>query len=217
MITRCKKVHFCTYISTLYEGDEMGAKNVTAARKKRKRELVYIMGGKCALCGYDKCIAALEFHHIDKGRKERQLSSGNCYSWEEDIEEVKKCVLVCSNCHREIEAFDLIVETSFDEEKCKEITEQKKQEKSTNKCKQCGKEIDVHAFYCSECWRLLSRKTKRPSREELKNLIRCNSFTAIARMFDVSDNAIKKWCKSYGLPHKVSDIKLISDENWELI
>ena len=71
----------------------MGAKSVTEARQKRKRELVYIMGGKCVLCGYDKCIAALEFHHVDKSTKERQLSSGNCHSWEEDVEEVKKCAI----------------------------------------------------------------------------------------------------------------------------
>lgn len=195
----------------------MSAKNVTAARQKRKRELVYVMGGKCVLCGYDKCIAALDFHHINKSEKERQLSSGSCYSWEEDIEEVKKCALVCSNCHREIEAFNLTVNSSFDEERYREITEQKNQEKIHNKCRKCGKEIGPKAFYCSACWYLLSRKTKRPSREELKNLIRHNAFTIIANMFDVSDNSIKSWCKSYNLPHKVSDIKLISDDDWELV
>ena len=104
----------------------MSAKNVTAARQKRKQELVYIMGDKCILCGYDKCIAALEFHHIDKSQKERQLSSGNCHSWEDDVKEVKKCALVCSNCHKEIEAFGLTVESSFNEDKCKEITAKKR-------------------------------------------------------------------------------------------
>lgn len=195
----------------------MGAKNVTAARQKRKQELVYIMGGKCALCGYNKCIAALEFHHIDKEQKERGLSSGTCHSWEEDVEEVKKCILVCSNCHREIEAFGLNVKTSFDEEKCKEITLQKTQEKKINFCKRCGKEIYPKAFYCSECWHYFTRKAKRPSRDELKNLIRCNSFSSLANMFDVSDNAIRKWCKSYKLPSKANDIKTISDEDWEFI
>lgn len=217
MITRCKKVHFCAYTSTLREGDEMGAKNVTAARQKRKQELVYVMGGKCVLCGYDRCIAALEFHHIDKSQKERQLSSGNCYSWDEDIEEVKKCALVCSNCHREIEAFNLTVSSSFDEARCKEITEKKNQEKTINQCRNCGKEIDRQAYYCSECWYVLSRKTQRPYREELKHLIRDNSFTSIAQTFNVSDNTIRKWCKSYNLPHKTTDIKLISHEDWQLI
>lgn len=197
------------------EGDEMGAKNVTAARQKRKQELVYIMGGKCVLCGYDKCIAALEFHHIDKSQKERQLSSGSCHSWEEDVQEAKKCALVCSNCHKEIEYFKLNVETTFDEEKYKEITAQK--ETTINHCKKCGVEINRQSYYCTECWRVLSRKVERPSREELKQLIRNNTFTDLSIMFDVSDNAIKKWCKKYQLPHKVSDIKLISDEDWELI
>ena len=195
----------------------MGAKNVTAARQKRKQELVYIMGGKCVLCGYDKCIAALEFHHIDKNQKERQLSSGNCHSWEEDVKEVKKCALVCSNCHKEIEFFKLNIETTFDEEKYKEITAQKEKEKVINRCKKCGVEIDRQAHYCVECWCILSRKAERPPREELKQLIRNNTFADLSRMFDVSDNSIKKWCKKYQLPHKVTDIKLISDEDWELI
>lgn len=82
---------------------------------------------------------------------------------------------------------------------------------------QCGVEIDRKAHYCTECWYIISRKTKRPSREELKDLIRNNSLISIARMFDVSDSSIQKWCKSYQLPHKVSEIKLISDEDWELI
>ena len=210
-----QKSSFLYFHFRFNEGDEMGAKNVTAARQKRKQELVYIMGGKCSLCGYDKCIAALEFHHIDKKQKERQLSSGNCHSWEEDIQEVKKCALVCSNCHKEIEFFKLNVETTFDEEKYNEITAQK--ENAINHCKKCGIEIDRKAYYCVECWRILSRKVERPSREELKQLIRNNTFADLSRIFDVSDNSIKKWCQQYQLPHKVSDIKLISDEDWELI
>lgn len=199
------------------EGDEMGAKNVTAARQKRKQELVYIMGGKCVLCGYDKCIAALEFHHIDKSQKERQLSSGNCHSWEEDVQEVKKCALVCSNCHKEIEFFKLNVETTFDEEKYKEITAQKEKENAINCCKKCGVEIDRQALFCRSCWSLLNRKVERPTREELKQLIRQNSISFVAKMFNISDNALRKWCKDYKLPHRKKDIALISDEEWASI
>lgn len=116
-----QKSSFLYFISTSYEGDEMGTKSVTT-RQKRKQELVYIMGGKCVLCGYNRCVAALEFHHIDKSTKTRELSTGANHSWESDVEEVKKCALVCSNCHKEIEAFGLTVETTFDEEKYKEVT-----------------------------------------------------------------------------------------------
>ena len=125
--------------------------------------------------------------------------------------------MVCSNCHKEIEAFRLKVETTFDEEKYQEINSQKEQENKINRCKKCGTEIDKQAHYCVECWRILSRKTERPSREELKHLIRNNTFADLSRMFSVADNSIKKWCKKYKLPHKASDIKLISDEDWELI
>ena len=48
-------------------------------------------------------------------------------------------------------------------------------------------------------------------------MIRIMSFTAIGRKYNVSDNAIRKWCDSYELPRKVSDIKAINDEDWSKI
>lgn len=193
----------------------MGTESVTKARQKRKRELVYIMGGKCVLCGYNKCIAALEFHHIDKSTKTRQLSSGSCYSWEEDVEEVKKCALVCSNCHKEIEAFDLTVESTFDEKRCQEINDLHEKEKYL--CRNCGKELDGGLIYCSDCRSIMNRKVDRPPKEELKNLIRNNSFASVGKKFGVIDKTISRWCKDYNLPHRIKDIKLISDEDWELV
>ena len=52
------------------------------------------------------------------------------------------------------------------------------------------------------------------TREELKNLIRTMPFTKIGEKFNVSDNAIRKWCDKYNLPRKSSDIKKYSDEEW---
>ena len=57
-------------------------------------------GGKCIRCGYDKCIKALEFHHIDPTKKDFTISNGN-FKLKEAIEESKKCILICSNCHKE--------------------------------------------------------------------------------------------------------------------
>lgn len=193
----------------------MGAKSVTLARQKRKKELVEIMGGKCILCGYDKCIAALEFHHINKNEKKYQISSGSCHSWEEDIEEVKKCALVCSNCHKEIEAFNLESYCSFDEEKFKEIDKQK--QSTEYKCQRCGQDVEKDAKFCKTCWSFLNRKIERPSREELKKLIRNNTFTNIANMFKVSDNTIRKWCDNYKLPRLAKDISKYTDAEWELL
>ena len=61
-------------------------------------------------------------------------------------------------------------------------------------------------------------QTEKPiTREELKLLIRTKPFTQIATMFQVSDTAIRKWCDFYNLPRRATDIKKITDEEWELI
>jgi predicted HNH restriction endonuclease len=78
---------------------------VTKRRKKLKTMAVELKGGKCQICGYNRCISALDFHHIDGKSKEFDLSTkGLTRSWEKIKKEIKKCVLVCSNCHREIHA-----------------------------------------------------------------------------------------------------------------
>jgi hypothetical protein len=72
--------------------------------KERQREFMNSLKTKgCSMCGYNKCYGALEFHHIDGSNKE-----GNINSMARDrdktkaMAEVKKCILVCANCHREI-------------------------------------------------------------------------------------------------------------------
>lgn len=65
-------------------------------------ELIEYAGGKCMVCGYNKCIRALEFHHIDPLQKEFTISRVS-NSFERMKAEVDKCILVCSNHHREIE------------------------------------------------------------------------------------------------------------------
>ena len=58
-------------------------------------------GGKCEHCGYDKCTGALEFHHLDPAKKDFTISDAN-FRLNEAIEESKKCILLCANCHREL-------------------------------------------------------------------------------------------------------------------
>lgn len=69
-------------------------------KKRKKIELVNYKGGKCEKCGYNKCFEALEFHHKDPKQKDFNISS-NSYSFKKMKEEVDKCNLLCSNCHRE--------------------------------------------------------------------------------------------------------------------
>ncbi len=76
---------------------------VAKRRKKLKEMAVEFKGGKCELCGYDRCVDALDFHHIDAKKKEFGLAkNGLTRAWSRVLKEVQKCVLICSNCHREI-------------------------------------------------------------------------------------------------------------------
>lgn len=78
---------------------------VTKRRKKLKIMSVEYKGGKCEKCGYNKCTDALDFHHVDPTQKDFGLSMrGMTRSWEKIKQELDKCILVCSNCHREIHA-----------------------------------------------------------------------------------------------------------------
>lgn len=67
-----------------------------------KLQAIKLLGDKCCICGYNKCIDALEFHHENPNEKEFKLGSGNTMSWKDYKNEALKCILVCSNCHKEI-------------------------------------------------------------------------------------------------------------------
>lgn len=88
--------------------------------------------------------------------------------------------------------------------------------KKHKKCKICSKDISSNSIYCLECYNEL-RSSHIASKDELKLLIRNYSFVEIGKQFGVSDNAIRKWCKKYSLPHKKSIIKTISNEDWDKI
>lgn len=95
------------------------------------------------------------------------------------------------------------------------------------------KSILAHKFYCIDCGKQISKGSLRCnscegkhrkqenilpiSREQLKKLIRQDSFVSIGQKFGVSDNAIKKWCIKYNLPSKKKDIKQYSDIEWSKI
>jgi hypothetical protein len=68
-----------------------------------KEILVEEAGGCCQLCGYTRCLGALEFHHVDPELKEFGVARRGAHSLERLRVEVRKCILVCSNCHAEVE------------------------------------------------------------------------------------------------------------------
>jgi transposase len=78
---------------------------VVRRRRRVKQILVEEAGGCCQLCGYDRSLAALEFHHLDPRKKQFGVASGGvARSLARVRAEVRKCILLCSNCHAEVEA-----------------------------------------------------------------------------------------------------------------
>jgi hypothetical protein len=71
-------------------------------RRAIKGQMVESMGGKCVCCGYDRCDGALAFHHLNEEEKEIEFGAISTYMapWKRITKELRKCVLLCHNCHR---------------------------------------------------------------------------------------------------------------------
>lgn len=204
----------------------MSSQATSNFRRNRKANLIKVCGGKCNLCGYDKTNGALEFHHINPEEKSYGLSStGTCHQLETDLQEVKKCILVCSNCHREIHEglhnnINLLDKRIYLDEVAEQLIKDRDNSYKATKCycKSCGKEISKTSTYCEDCIGITRRVVKdRPTRDELKKLIRTKPFTQIGTIYGVTDNAIRKWCDALNLPRKSTEIKKYTDEEWASI
>jgi hypothetical protein len=79
------------------------AENVTRRKQKVKRTLVREAGGRCAICGYNRSIVNLVFHHVDPSQKSFGLNMRTTKAIAAYRAEAKKCVLLCANCHGEVE------------------------------------------------------------------------------------------------------------------
>lgn len=78
---------------------------VAKRRRKIKEFAVAYKGSRCRICGYNKCVWALDLHHLDPSTKSFGIGAKDyTRSWDAVKQEADKCILVCANCHREIEA-----------------------------------------------------------------------------------------------------------------
>lgn len=84
--------------------DDFGLNKYTVKGLEKKLQLIELFGGKCEMCGYDKNIAAFDFHHKNPYEKsfEVKIKLLQTKKDEEILEEAMKCMLLCSNCHREL-------------------------------------------------------------------------------------------------------------------
>lgn len=81
--------------------------DVTRKGRHKTRKAITFLGGKCRCCGFDKHQASLCFHHLDPTTKDPSFSSMRGWAWERIETELKKCVLLCMNCHIAIHAGEL--------------------------------------------------------------------------------------------------------------
>jgi Helix-turn-helix domain len=108
VMSRCSRhgsVKFVREGSGYHRCKRCRAERVSQRRRTIKRKLVEEAGGKCLICGYDRCHRVLQFHHLDPSTKIFHLADrGVNRSLARSRAEARKCVLLCSNCHGEVEA-----------------------------------------------------------------------------------------------------------------
>ncbi len=159
------------------------------------------MGGKCQICGYSKCDNNLALHHIDPKNKDLSFSDlrANPKSWELIVNELRKCVLLCHNCHGELHANVIELPKEFAIFNEEFVDYKPKTFVEYDKCSICGNDKEIFKRYCSlEC----SGKSKRRfdwDSIDLKTLYDCTPIIRIAEMLDVSDAAVHKRLKKLGL------------------
>lgn len=177
-------------------GEESGWTKSSGMSTHIRNYMLEKAGHKCQQCGWSKTHpitlrVPLEVHHID----------GDCRNCSEDNLEV-----LCPNCHSLTPNFG-----SLNKEGRGETNSRK------NYCLDCGAPISSDALRCKDC-EYKNRVTEKPiTRDELKKLLRSTSFVEIGRQYNVSDNAIRKWCIGYNLPSRKKDIKNYTDEEWETL
>lgn len=154
---------------------------------KRHNIIPYV----CAFCGNDghwlNMEISLELDHINGVNNDHRISN---LRW------------LCPNCHATTDTY---------------CGRNIKKQKNINFCIDCGKEIAKQSKRCHQCEGIFRKNNSLlpVSREELKTLIRTTPFTKIGFMYNVSDNAVRKWCTKLSLPHRVKDIKQYTDEEWD--
>lgn len=177
---------------------------VTRVRRLRmKIKAVDYLGGECKKCGYNKSLSALDFHHLDANKKDFNIAKNSNKSWDFLKKELDKCVLLCSNCHREEHnKYDEILNNKILTNYGKGFYKNEEYGTRINKkfkvyyC-ECGKEIHRTNTKCKDCFDKKRRKVDRPSHTQLIEDIGKMGYVATGRKYSVSDNAIRRWIKYY--------------------
>ena len=150
------------------------------------------MGKKCQCCGYNACNSALAFHHLDPLQKEIGLGAirGNPASWDIIVLELRKCILVCHNCHSEIHAGvrDIPEEVACFNESFAEYKEIELQDE----CPVCGTFKNTSAKFCSHKCAATNRRKVDWDNIDLLKLLKEHTISELEDMLNISNAAIYK-------------------------
>lgn len=165
---------------------------VSETRKNNKRKLVEAFGGKCTWCGYSKYIGALEFHHLTPGEKDFAISTTRISNITKMMEEAKKCVMLCANCHREAHAIAGGVALTIP-------AAVPPIQKKLDRCPVCGKEKRVKLKTCSTVCSHKQTAKVDWEKVDLPTLLTEKSYEAIGRQLGCTGVAVKKRAKKLGI------------------
>lgn len=172
------------------------SKAVKKWRKNAKLRLIRAFGGRCCVCGYDKCAEVFEFHHLNPSEKEitwGQMRS-NIKGWNLIIVEMRKCIMVCSNCHKEIHAGVTTVPPNaprFDES----LSNYQEQErlKFFDSCPICGKTKRISTKTCSHKCSAKRRAIVDWSTVDVIALVNeYKTFEAVGDLFGITGAAVSR-------------------------
>ncbi len=164
------------------------------------------MGGACVCCGYHACDAALALHHLNHKEKEFSFHGirANPVGWSKIVGELRKCVLVCHNCHAEIHAGERSVPAGavrFDEA----YADYKAIEKwaHTHPCPCCGDATPEYKEHCSRKCSVAMRRRNGVlvnwAAYDLKGLAETMTIAAMSRHLGCSDTAVRHKLRELGL------------------
>lgn len=164
-------------------------------RSATKERIVESMGGKCQICGYSKCAQSLDLHHKNPAEKEFGMGSirGNPKSWVKIVIELRKCALICRNCHGEFHAgITKIPENAavFNEEYADYLTKQR--EELWDLCPVCGKKKRTRSLYCSLSCAGIGGGKVNWKNVDLIELLKTKNKSQVADDLGISEAAVRK-------------------------
>lgn len=172
---------------------------ISEKRRELKLKALEYKGGKCEICGYNKCPASLVFHHKDPSKKDFGISSNKkSYKSLEDIKtELDKCILLCSNCHNELHYKQW---NEIRKIKQKEIISKTKTKvKENSKCDCCGYNIEYliskksnKNFCCLNCKRAYFFKKDWGDYKELRDQFISKSIANFSKLINKSISTLYK-------------------------